>query len=791
MSKPKGNSAKEWLRAYDDLGWIVVPIRRKGKIPIVQRWQERESNDQEIILKVHEHDDGSETLDTEDAIKFWGRHCGRDGNLGIVAGEHSDILVLDIDYKVDAEGGVLVDGEKTLSVLEDEHGELPKTVEQITGSGQGRHLVFKYRPGLRNKGRNRKGVDDDGLDVRSARGQIVVEPSLHPVTGARYRWKEGHTPWDLEPAEMPDWLYDFLPKNQEEKYEPAQRSINFSATEGSSRVESYIDHAVEAELDAVRNQGEGGRNDRLNEAAYKVASLWHHGTFGEEDAKSGLLDAARECGLRESESLKTIESGWRKGLTRPRELPAELYEESIWDGLEEDKFPHIKLNLPRLMDKTEEEHEAEVEEEYDFYENKYEVPRGTFDIPGRLGELCSWIDVCATRPAPLLTLGAAISLMSALFGRKYATPTDLRTNLYIVGVAPTAMGKENSVGRIDSLIFESGVKLVCGMLKSDAGLEEALSIMPRLLLFVDEMGEILGSMQGGGASSWEARVRPMLKTLFTKANGVFRGNMVVSREMVELFQPHLVIYGTTTHEHFFKALGSSSVTDGFLNRLLIFELPPGRPKKREVDRSLLRVPQGLVEWVKKVDKFVPVDPLAKGNLSQSGTAAQSSIAKPPILVVPQTPDAKKLFKEFDLECDDKEGIEADLFCRAAAHAQKLATIRAIGCNYTEPKVVEADAQWAINLTRWSFERLHQSVVDHVSENRVEGETKRVLKLIRDAGPDGISKSKLTRGTRWLKPRDRDDTLKTLADAGLVVSVKVRPQGKGRPSVVLRARSPGA
>lgn len=775
--KPSSTDFLEWARAYSGIGWIVLPLGRRAKIPVVTGWQELEDNEQ---------------ID-----KWWREDPER--NIGVVAGETSGILVVDVDFKVgeDEDGNevVLVDGEKTLSELEAEHGPLPKTVEQITGSGEGRHLVFKFRPGLRNKGR-RRGGDDDGLDVRTSRGQIVVEPSIHPVTGQRYRWKEGHTPWDLAPAEMPDWLYDILPKNQEEKYESSQTVIDFSGE--NTRLETYIDNAITAELDAVREQGEGGRNDRLNEAAYKIATLYHFGTFGEDDAKTCLYDAGRECGLKHSEVNATIRSGWNSGLKRPRsrnDLPSEIWEEPDYIEIDESQLnPNINLAFPLLMSQdadepSEQEVEIDVEQEHTFYQDEYKVPPGTFDIPGKLGELCKWIDMCARRPAPLLTLGCALSMLSVLFGKKYSSHTDVRTNLYVVGVAPTAAGKDNARKRVAKLLREAGVDLICGRIRSDAGLEESLSLAEahKLLLFIDEMGDVLGSMEGSKANSWESRVKPALKDLYSSVDGEYKTAMVISREAVTIIEPHLSIYGTTTHDQFYDSLTGASVKDGFLNRLLVFELPEGRGKKRKINRSVMTPPSVLVDWVKNVHGYLPVDPRVNGDLSNTlGAANHGENVQFPIQAVNYTKGADQLFDEFDEECDERmDGVASYVWSRAAVHAQKLALIRAIGCDYKNPKVVEADAIWAINLTKWSMDRLTRSVIDRVSENRVEGDAKRMLKLIRDAGPNGIQKNDLTRKSHWLKARERDDVIKTLTESGLVDQLKVK--GKGRPKVLFRAK----
>lgn len=115
-----------------------------------------------------------------------------DANVGIATGADAGIVVIDVDPRHG--------GDESLAELVREHGELPATVEALTGGG-GRHLVFKH-PGstVRNRSNMRPGID-----VRGDGGYIVAPPSNH-ASGAQYRWREGHGPHERTPAEMPAWL---------------------------------------------------------------------------------------------------------------------------------------------------------------------------------------------------------------------------------------------------------------------------------------------------------------------------------------------------------------------------------------------------------------------------------------------------------------------------------------------------------------------------------------------------------------------------------------------------------
>ena len=95
-------------------------------------------------------------------------------NVGIVTGEISAVVVLDAD----GEAGV----------TELERRGYPTTWTARSGSG-GLHLYFRH-PGYLVGNRQIAGIGD----LRGDGGLIVAPPSLH-VSGNRYEWLPGRSPW--------------------------------------------------------------------------------------------------------------------------------------------------------------------------------------------------------------------------------------------------------------------------------------------------------------------------------------------------------------------------------------------------------------------------------------------------------------------------------------------------------------------------------------------------------------------------------------------------------------------
>lgn len=159
----------ELVQAYDNIGWVVMPIRSNSKIPVIKSWSKITSND--------------ETMD-----KF-----NDDSNLGVVMGKASGIVCIDVDVKA-------ADGVATLKGLEQQYGKLPETVTSETPSG-GIHYYFKYHEGIRN----RKKVGP-GIDIQADGTQTLEYPSV--IDGEYYEWV--YDPFENEVSELPQTWLDFL-----------------------------------------------------------------------------------------------------------------------------------------------------------------------------------------------------------------------------------------------------------------------------------------------------------------------------------------------------------------------------------------------------------------------------------------------------------------------------------------------------------------------------------------------------------------------------------------------------
>jgi putative DNA primase/helicase len=130
------------------------------------------------------------TTDLAQIDVWWSRHP--DAIIGVVCGERSGLLVVDID------AGANKCGEESFAAT---GLKIPETVQTRTMSG-GRHLLFKYPPGanIRNSASTCFGQD---VDVRAEGGYVIFAGSVLP-DGRSYEYVEGLSIEEVDIAPLPD-----------------------------------------------------------------------------------------------------------------------------------------------------------------------------------------------------------------------------------------------------------------------------------------------------------------------------------------------------------------------------------------------------------------------------------------------------------------------------------------------------------------------------------------------------------------------------------------------------------
>lgn len=231
----------------------------------------------------------SATTDPATIQSWWLRWP--DANIGIATGAQSGIWVLDIDCD---KGGDL-----SLEQLLAQHGPLPETPEQKTGSG-GTHIIFAH-PGVPVGNRV---CFAPGLDTRGDGGYIVAAPSENAK--GTYEWSVA--PDDIATTLAPTWLITLVNP-------PKQTAAPSFSTNGNG-------HAVLPKR-TLQYIFSGAQKGNRNAELYAAAQQFFAAGYSQTEADQKLRPRAQQDGLTDTEIDRTIASAYQsQTVSTPASVPA-------------------------------------------------------------------------------------------------------------------------------------------------------------------------------------------------------------------------------------------------------------------------------------------------------------------------------------------------------------------------------------------------------------------------------------------------------------------------------------
>lgn len=405
--------------------------------------------------------------------------------------------------------------------------------------------------------------------------------------------------------------------------------------------------------------------------------------------------------------------------------------------------------------------------------------------PGLVGRIASWINQTAFYEHPALALGASLAAVGTLKAHRFASETDLRTNLYTIGIAPSGNGKSHALNMIKKLFAAAGLEnLISGTPVSDSALLKIMKIgRGRRLIQLDEIGMLFSEITSQKASPHKAALMRLIMEFFSASNQVFLGKEYADHDntmqRIDINQPCLSVYGTTTSERFYEAFTSSHAVDGFLARWLVFETQNNFPDFRM--RGIAEMPDRLVQDLIRIDKCTT-------NIAPKGNMDEIQEVRPKVLLF--TEASKKLFLEsikiFNnrRKANYEKGVGVDsLWARTTENAVKIALCVEDSLDeLTEPSLI-----WALKLCEALTKCLENFVETRVTDNDYERELKRIHNFINAKGINGLTKSELTRKTQRLQKRMRTDILESLIESEQVEECLRKEKDSQKQTIVYRVK----
>ena len=382
------------------------------------------------------------------------------------------------------------------------------------------------------------------------------------------------------------------------------------------------------------------------------------------------------------------------------------------------------------------------------------LPEELLRMPGFVSEVMDYCLETAPYPNHVMAFCGALALQAFLAGRKVRDPGDNRTNLYLLGLAHSAAGKDWPRKVNTRILHQVGLAACLGeRFASGEGIQDALFVNPSMLFQTDEIDGLLQQINRSPDARHE-NIMGTLLTLYSASNSIFPMRRKAGKDVPgEIDQPCLVIFGTAIPNHYYAALSERMLTNGFFARMIILESGP-RPQGQEP--TVRELPARVIETAKWWSEFKP----GPGDIEKW---------YPVPIVVEHTEEARRVLvatrEEADAEYAKAEAksdiVGTTVWGRANEQARKLALIHAASANHESPCIDKRAAEWASRFAMHQTHRMLFMAQTHVAESPFHAECLKVLQKLRDAPGHRLAHSVLLKRMKT-KAKDFHELIETLA-----------------------------
>ena len=813
------------------LGYHVVPIMPNQKRPgeyVAGRWKAMDSWQRYRLHKPTPFELGN-----------WAKWPN--ANVGIVlgspTGDGTVLIAIDLDMRDAAQVAKVV-------------AALPKTPMSKTGA-KGETLFFRASPDVKtrvfdkvlddldDKGRRKRERLADFLTGNQTR-QTVAPPSQHP-DGFAYRWLRGPVPAHQLP------LFDDAALA---KFEAAMRALGWSSDPQSSAPAGVVRSTKPKPDPAAANVVDfsASVHKQLNSAAlsalddwvpeldlyrcrkarngYEAVATWRASSTGRPDEKrklnlsiqpSGIKDFGTETSYSPIDlvmcakglSLKDAYEWLRSFITPLDETGVML----AFDPCAKTKAPHdpesAGADTPSMSgDNPDDVMPAPLKAPDlvpSFFDSDADMGEWPDDLcfpVGLVGQVAQWIDATAVSPCPLLAYGAALTLVGTVAGRQFKGPTGTGTHLYVIGAAPTGVGKDHPMQCVAIALNDANMSMLIGPpdYTADSAVLRHLLDHPLSVSLMDEFGSFWKRINGKKSGTWETAITRALREPWGRSFRLMRTKQYAGAGPAsqDIWWPALSILGMTTPGEFFNALSATDIENGMANRLLVLATArrgENRRTRAEIKAAYfsgaqvtLSTPKHVVDGLKAIQNW-------QGEVigPQFGWSATTRPDHPTVDCTIDDAAAELLFsyRQWISERTDEDDSFGNFYSRGAESAQRIAMIHAIGrasdpgFDKSKPPQIEYDdVHRAVRLVDWSLRRMWAAVADHHQATSVEEVARRIVDALRRRGP--LSHRDLRRALGASAYSAFGDAVRYLQETE-IIEVEIVAGGKGRRPTMYRLR----
>ena len=411
--------------------------------------------------------------------------------------------------------------------------------------------------------------------------------------------------------------------------------------------------------------------------------------------------------------------------------------------------------------------------------------------------LFSWLQVSDDKTHPIASLTSLITIASSVTARGYYTHTNASTNLFLIMIGRSGIGKNTVVKTPNKIMDKIGQKhkIIAGKVSSEGAMDDIFKVQNVAVHVIDEFGDQLGHMLSDKGGYLKA-VSSKMKNLYSLSNGIYESSRYSSAggkkrtdDPWTTSRPCYGITGLTTEKQLLMHLNDNHVSDGFLNRFVILNGEGIDPQFN--DHPIYEIPDEILSHIQSIKMSTGyTNETDKGDalLVKAVMENVKYFADNERCILPLSSEASRFYTHFigdaDLEgtdiydyCkNDDSDTKRDIAMRWRENSLRLAV--ALTAFEKQDEVSFEVLQWCYTLVKNSSINFIELFTTKASQTQYEELKERAIRWFMSQNDKSKyhSLTMLSRNARpfsGMKSRERKELLEDLVESGVIELKKNR------------------
>ena len=386
-----------------------------------------------------------------------------------------------------------------------------------------------------------------------------------------------------------------------------------------------------------------------------------------------------------------------------------------------------------------------------------------YTMPGFVNDLMAHIRLTARYPNEPLAFAAALSMLSFLTGGRVQSQTGLRTNVMIMGLADSGVGKDDGRKAILNLMDQTAMDPhYVARFGSGEAIQDALLEVrddPRILCVTDEVSYMLNRIKSDRTGTQDMLISELLQ-IYSASQSIYKTRTLAGRPGERVNQPHLAFYGTATPERFYEAISNSMAEGGLVARLIIIEAGKRGQKNRECRPRA--IPDELIDYARYWSGMPREEVPPFFHMAQAADAMQEDVDSE-FTVAYETAQAAR----------DAAGMS--IWARASEMATKLAMLRSVSRDRESRTLFADDVEWAGAFVQQHSSELHWQCTSRVANSDFHAKQQKMLRLM-DEAPAGVMRHSEALRRMHVSAKEMGEIVGSLVESGqIAINNQTRPR----------------